>query len=52
MLFWSIFLKMHKKVNKQKIWIWISKIMPDLWLSAVFCQIKQKITPPYCQKQP
>ena len=25
-----------------KIWIWTSKIMPDLWLSAVFCQIKKK----------
>ena len=30
-----------------KIWIWTFKIMPDLWLSAVFYQIK-KITPPYC----
>ena len=25
-----------------KIWIWTSKIMPDLWLSAVFCQTKKK----------
>ena len=30
-----------------KIWNWTSKIMPDLWLSAIFCEIK-KITPPYC----
>ena len=30
-----------------KIWIWTSKIMPDLWLSAVFCRTKKKITPPY-----
>ena len=30
-----------------KIWNWTSKIMPDLWLSAIFCQIK-KITPSYC----
>ena len=25
-----------------KIWIWTSKIMPDLKLSAVFCQIKKE----------
>ena len=25
-----------------KIWIWTAKIMPDLWLSADFCQIKKK----------
>ena len=36
-----------------KIWIWTSKIMPDLWLSAVFCQIKKKslhptVRPLYC----
>ena len=32
-----------------KIWIWTSKIIPDLWFSAVFCLIKKiKITPLYC----
>ena len=26
-----------------------SNLIPDLWLSALFCQIKNiKITPPYC----
>ena len=25
-----------------KIWIWTFKIMPDLWLSAVFCPSKKK----------
>ena len=30
------------KVFIFKIWIWTSKIMPELWLSAVFCQIKKK----------
>ena len=25
-----------------KIWIWTSKIRPDLWLSADFCQTKKK----------
>ena len=25
-----------------KIWIWTSKIMPDLWFRAVFCQLKKK----------
>ena len=35
-----------------KIWIWTSKIITDLWLSAVFCLIKKiKITPPYCTVQ-
>ena len=29
-----------------KIWIWTSKIMSDLCLSAVFCQTQKKITPP------
>ena len=24
-----------------KIWIWTSKIMPDLWFRAVFCQLKK-----------
>ena len=28
-------------VRAPKIWIWTSKIMPDLWFSAVFCQIKK-----------
>ena len=29
--------------------IWTSKIMPDLWLVALFCPIKKKFhTPPYC----
>ena len=26
-----------------KIWIWTFKIMPDLWLSAAFCQTNKKI---------
>ena len=30
-----------------KFWIWTAKIIPDLWLSAVFCPLK-KITLPYC----
>ena len=33
-----------------KIWIWTSKIMPDLWLSAVFCQIKKKSLHPTGQR--
>ena len=33
-----------------KIWIWTSKIMHDLWLNAVFCQIKnKKLLPPSVQ---
>ena len=36
------------KTLAPEIWFWTSKIMPDLWLSDVFCQIqKKKITPPY-----
>ena len=32
----------------QQIWIWTSKIIPELWLSAVFCPIKKiKINPSY-----
>ena len=32
-----------------KLRIWTSKIMPDLWLLALFCPIKKKFhTPPYC----
>ena len=31
-----------------KLWIWTSKIMPDLWLLDLFCPIKKKNhTPPY-----
>ena len=33
-------------------WIWTSKIIPDLWLSAVFCPINKKITPPSCTGLP
>ena len=36
------FLKLKTLPCVPKIWIWTSKIIPDLWLSAVFCQIKQK----------
>ena len=38
-----------RRARTPKIGIWTSKIMTDLWLSAVFCQIKKKkITPPCC----
>lgn len=31
------------------LWIWTSKIMPDLWLLDLFCPIKKNVhTPPYC----
>ena len=26
-----------------KIWVGTAKIMPDLWLSAIFCPIKKKL---------
>ena len=38
--------RMHQRALE--IWIWTFKIIPDLWLSAIFCPIKKiKITPPY-----
>ena len=42
------FLKMKTLTRVPKFWIWTSKIMPDLWLLALFCPIKKKFhTPPY-----
>ena len=42
LLFWSVVLKMHKKtLFTAKIWIWTSKIIPDLWLVDLFCLIKK-----------
>ena len=50
----GIFLKMKTlphvcRLHALKIWIGTSKIIPDLWLSAVLCPTKKikKITPPY-----
>ena len=42
----------HKKILIFRlILIRTSKIIPDLWLSTVFCLIKKiNITPPYCQR--
>ena len=40
---WNFF-----KMKILKIWIRTSKIMPDLWLGAVFCQTKKKSLHPMC----
>ena len=45
MFFWSVFLKINKKVNCQKRPKWrflTSKIIPDLWLHALFWLINKK----------
>ena len=43
---------MRMRQRALKIWIWTFKIIPDLWLSAIFCPIKKiKITPPYWSSQ-
>ena len=41
-------MKTLTRVRAPKFRIWTSKIMPDLWLVALFCPIKKKFhTPPY-----
>ena len=36
------------RARRAEIWIWTSKIMPDLWLVDLFCPIKKNFhTPPY-----
>ena len=47
-IFWIWKLCGALRSHAPKIWIWTSKIMPDVWLSSVFCPIKKiNITPPY-----
>ena len=66
MLIWKLHADFHKKkfilrppwilwkwklcACAPKIWIWTSKIMPHLWLSAIFYQIKKKSLHPIVEE--
>ena len=35
---------MHMPFRAPNFWIWTPKIIPDLWLNAVFCPIKKNLS--------